>query len=229
MITLDVRHAILRAVTEAGLGGGPARGHETIDPGLRPGGRPGAYASTVPFALAQTASGIPLEIAGQLAAGLAGRYAWIAEARATGQGYLTITIAPDTIAALPWRITEAGAKCVQSDALVGRTFPVPAATPWKNASTWDEARDRLAAELIVRLAVAAGGEAGEMGSGAVGRDRSGEKGTEVAAGLAFAGADAVLFSLARAIPGRPLSIDAAKIARQVAGNQIGRASCRERV
>ncbi len=42
--------------------------------------------------------------------------------------------------------------------------------------------------------------------------------TDVAAAVAFAGRDAVLFTLARADPGRPLRVDPAVIARHVPGN-----------
>jgi arginyl-tRNA synthetase len=42
--------------------------------------------------------------------------------------------------------------------------------------------------------------------------------TEVAAAVAFAGRDAVTFTLARAIPGKPLRIDPQTIARRVLGN-----------
>jgi arginyl-tRNA synthetase len=42
--------------------------------------------------------------------------------------------------------------------------------------------------------------------------------TDVAAAVAFAGRDAVLFTLARAVPGRPLRVDPAIIARHVPGN-----------
>jgi arginyl-tRNA synthetase len=42
--------------------------------------------------------------------------------------------------------------------------------------------------------------------------------TEVTAAVAFAGRDAVTFTLARAIPGRPLAIDGEIIARHVPGN-----------
>jgi arginyl-tRNA synthetase len=42
--------------------------------------------------------------------------------------------------------------------------------------------------------------------------------TEVAAAVAFAGSDAVTFTLARAIPGQPVRVDPRVIARQVPGN-----------
>jgi len=43
-------------------------------------------------------------------------------------------------------------------------------------------------------------------------------GADVTAAVAFAGRDAVLFTLARAVPGQPLRVDQAIIARHVLGN-----------
>ena len=76
-----MRQAIARAVAAAGFG--------SADPGLRPGGGPGRYASSVAFGLGAFERGkSPREIAGQLAAELA-EQPWIAAAEATGPGYLT--------------------------------------------------------------------------------------------------------------------------------------------
>ena len=270
MISLDVRHAIARAVAESGFGNGVTAGSggtTDLDPGLRPGGRPGQYASSVAFGLVPQTGGTPWEIAHRLAGFLAGRHEWIAEAEATGPGYLTITVTPEAIAALPERIAVAGPDCVRSDALAGREFPAPPAAAWQSAATWDEARERLATQLTARLAVASGAviqaaggamakseversdtwefEAGTTtiteATGATGtagreadrdgRDRSAERtergargarretrGAEVAAGVAFAGTDAVLLSLARAMPRRHMTIDPELVARHVSGN-----------
>ncbi|MGH3167844.1 MAG: hypothetical protein ACRDN0_18410, partial [Trebonia sp.] len=265
MITLDLRHAIARVVTDAGFGGDVT----AIDPGLRPGGRPGEYVSSVAFALARgnrgsavsavtgaapadaasaasavtgtsaateasmatdvlapSGNGLAIEIAGRLGACLKDRYGWIAEAKATGAGYLTITVTPKTISSLAPRVADAGPDCVRSDALAGLVFPAPDVTPWETAGTWEEARDLLAGHLTSRLAVAAGAsiEVGPGGgTGAGSGDRSGgaddcsgrirdcsteasKNGAEVEAAVAFAGADAVLFSLAMATPGRSVKM-----------------------
>lgn len=228
MITLDLRHAIAGVIADAGFAdtgfadasaGGESPAHtRAVDPGLRPGGRPGEYASSVAFALAGTESP-PSRIADLLAARLNGRYDWIATAMATGRGYLTITITPEALAALPRRVTSAGPDCARGDALAGQLFPAPEAASWASAPTWEEARARVAAQVTSRLAEAAGASASgraaaqsRTGTG----DRSekkGEKGADVAAAVAFAGTDAVLFSLAKAMPGRPVRIDPGKIAR----------------
>jgi arginyl-tRNA synthetase len=239
VITLDVRHAIARAVTAAGYGTGTAA---STDPGLRPGGQPGRYAASVAFALAGRGSGAagraPVKIAQRLAAALAADNPWIAGAEATGQGYLTITVTPGTLTGLAGRMTAAGLGCARSDALAGITIAAPRPGAWESATTWEQARDALAAELTAALAVAAGATvpttfvpattaatttaakpAARKGDDRAGsRDRSGEKGTAVAAAVAFAGTDAVRFSLARTAPGQPVSLDPGKIARHVPGN-----------
>jgi arginyl-tRNA synthetase len=238
VITRDVRDAIARALAEAGLD--PA-----ADPGLRPGGAPGRYSSSVAFGLAKAGKRDPGEIAAVLAAALTAQ-PWIARAAAGGTGYLTIAVAPETLAA---RVTEADpARVARSDALRGTTVTAPVADPLA-AATWEEARKALAAELTARLAAAAGAtvaspadperavaapagnrvsRAGEAVAAPTGsetpraggdcRDRSAEDNGEVTAAVAFAGADAVRFALARAVPGRRVRLDPAKIARHVLDN-----------
>jgi arginyl-tRNA synthetase len=253
VITADLRHAIARAVADAGFDAG-------TDPGLRPGARPGQYASSVAFALA--GSRPPEEIAAVLAKRVAAR-PWVARAEVTGHGYLSITVTPQALAALPERVAAAGPASAGSHALAGSAIQAPPAADLLAAATWEEARAALAAELTVRLAAAAGatlavpvhpertrqppqphspsvagggatfrseekrGEAPPAGEPhgakvttvATGERRPGEPGSaEVAAAVAFAGADAVRFALARAAPGRPVRIDPAKIARYVPDN-----------
>ena len=122
MITRELREAIGRAVAVSGLA--PA------EPGLRPAGGPGRYASSVAFELGEN----PREIAGRLASWLA-REPWIAQADVTGPGYLTITVTPGTLTALADRIAEAGPASASSDALRGVTLPAPPAPPprWRRS------------------------------------------------------------------------------------------------
>ena len=231
MITRDVRQAIARAVAAAGFG--------CADPGLRPAGGPGRYASSVAFGLGES----PREIAGRLAAELA-REPWIAAAEATGPGYLTVAVTRQTLTALPGRIAEAGPACATSDALRGTTLQAPPAVDLFAVATWEEAWKALTAELTARLAAAAGAtlalprhpertvpapQARLSAPGGEARVRSDEEGakppakgrrpaTEVAAAVAYAGLDEVRFSLARSVPGHPVRIEEAKIARHVLEN-----------
>jgi arginyl-tRNA synthetase len=222
VITRDLRAAIARAVAAAGLD--PA-----ADPGLRPGGGPGRYSSSVAFGLAQAGKRDPGEIAAVLAAALAVE-PWIAAAAVTGTGYLTIAVTRETLAA---RVTAIGSGGARSDALRGTTVTMPAGS-WEQAATWEQARQALAAELTARLAAAAGATVAASPdperavlapqgddvseSGGECRFRSGDEQGEVAAAVAFAGADAVRFALARAMPGRRVRLDPAIIARHVLGN-----------
>ncbi len=235
MITGDLRRAIARAVADEGLA--PA------DPGLRPGGGPGRYAASVALSLAAD----PGDLARRLARRLAGQPP-IASAEVTGPGYLTITVTPEALAALPDRIARAGDDCARGDALRGATLAAPAPVDLARlaAASWEDARKAVAAELTARLAAAAGAtitaphgpergvappqpaspascsgdtparSAGKGGEAAAAGQRRAAGG--VAAAVAFAGPDAVRFSLARAMPGRPVRIAAEKIARHVPDN-----------
>jgi arginyl-tRNA synthetase len=155
----------------------------------------------------------------------------------TGPGYLTVTVTPQTLANLPRRIADAGLACAASEALRGVTVPAPPAGNPLDAAGWEEARQALAAQLTARLAAAAGATVAgashpERTRGASHHKhllrgeadaRSDQKGTEPdetepAAAVAFAGADAVRFALARAVPGRPVRIDPAALARHVQDN-----------
>ncbi len=150
MITGDLRHAIARAVADAGF---PA-----ADPGLRPTGTPGTYASSVAFSLNDPLTGSAGDTA-QAAGRLAGHLAaepWIAAAEVTGPGFLTITVTPAALAAVPGRVIAAGPDCASSDALHGHTVDAPRDTDPLAAPSWEEARKALAAQLTVRLAAAAG-------------------------------------------------------------------------
>ena len=210
MVTRELREAIGRAVAASGLA--PA------EPGLRPAGGPGRYASSVAFELGEN----PREIAGRLASWLA-REPWIAQADVTGPGYLTITVTPGTLTALADRIAEAGPASASSDALRGVTLPAPPAADPLAAATWEEARAALAAELTARLAAAAGAtlSAPHCPERTVAPPPAISPSPAAggpAAAVAFAGPDAVRFALARVVPGRPVLIDPEIIARHLPDN-----------
>jgi arginyl-tRNA synthetase len=231
VISSDVRHAIARAIEGEGLG--PA------DPGLRPTGTPGEYASSVAFASGEQ----PHPVATRVAARLAGADG-IARAEVTGPGFIAVTVSHEALAALPDRIVTAGLGCATSDALRGvRMAAPPGGDPLAEVS-WEKARAALAAQLTARLAVAAGATAAlsedaertlsspppdqrALGGEATVRYSAKEQEpaagrlpqeTELARAVAYAGADAVRFSLARALPGRPVGVDRQVIARHVLGN-----------
>ena len=145
MITQDVRRALARAVA--------AEGFAPADPGLRPGGAPGRYASSIAFRLADGRA--PRDIAHVLADRLA-ELPWLSRAEVSGPGFLALTVTTRTLAALPERIRAAGPACARSEVLSGvRVAAPPAADPLATAD-WEEARAALAAELTAWLAAAAG-------------------------------------------------------------------------
>ena len=225
MLTRDLREAIARTFATAGLA--------TADPGLRPTGTPGQYASSVALENPRVAEALAVALAAE---------PWIARVEVTGPGYLTVTVTIEALAALPGRIAAAGPAAATSDALRGATVPAPPPGDPLAAAGWEEAREAVAAQLTARLAAAAGAtvaaEPARAGScpperqPALGGEavvRSGKREAEpgatgqpgaadVAAAVAYAGPDAVRFALARAIPGRPARIDTARIARHVPEN-----------
>jgi arginyl-tRNA synthetase len=209
VISRDLRRAIAHAVAAAGFPQAP-------DPGLRPTGVPGQYAASV----ALTLSPNPRETAETLAGSLA-QEPWIATVEVTGPGYLTITVTPEALAAVADAITSAGPACVTSDALAGQTVPAAPVGDPLTAPTWEKARAALAVRLTARLAAAAGATVTDSPSPErvhVSPTVTTDPGTGVARAVAFAGRDAVLFTLARAIPGKPLRVQQEIIARHVLGN-----------
>jgi arginyl-tRNA synthetase len=211
VISADLRHAIARAVAAEGL--------EPADPGLRPTGTPGRYASSVAFASGEQ----PRAAAARIAARLAGAEG-IARADVTGQGFIAITVTPEALAAVGDRVIAAGPGCAASDALAGVEVAAPPGADPLAEPSWEKARAALALQVTARLAAAAGATAAVL----QGVERSvsspparrlpvgGED--QVASAVAYAGTDAVRFALARAVPGRPVEIDRQVIARHVLAN-----------
>ncbi|MGH3264746.1 MAG: DALR anticodon-binding domain-containing protein [Trebonia sp.] len=214
MITRDLRGAIARAGEAAGF-------RAPADPGLRPTGVPGQYSASIALDRGVRRR----ETAAVLAAELRAE-PWIATAEVTGPGYLTITVTPEALADVARAITAVGTACVTSDALADQTVDAgPPGDPLA-AATWEEARAALAAQLTARLAAAAGAAVADRTAPerhrlnhthrATSPDRGGAPSPR--ATVAYAGRDAVTFTLARAIPGKPLRIEPEKMARHVLGN-----------
>jgi len=210
VITLDLRAAIAAASGSA------------ADPGLRPGGRPGAYATSLAFLQAHSARTAPIALARTLATSLAA-HDWVAQTEVTGGGYVTVTITSEALAGVATMTLAAGTDCVASGVLRGVTVAGAPQADLMAAASWEDARKAVAAELAARIAVAAGatlgppGRAGGGRGGEPGRSAGGEKG-EPGAAVSYAGADAVRFALARAIPGKPVRIDPAIVARNSLDN-----------
>jgi hypothetical protein len=196
------------------------------------GGGPGTYSTTIAFLLAQRGrtrsrdlprhpvgpanvpprAATPQDIASTLAASLRARPE-ISEVTVTGGGYLTITVTPDTLAALAVRVTEAGPGCARSDALRGVTLTVPRRIDLMAAGTWDEAYQLLASEVGGRLSAAAGAEVLWEKKNPAERSHPSDSPPTTTSGpvahsIDFAGADAIRYALCRlrpTDPGRPLN------------------------
>jgi arginyl-tRNA synthetase len=218
-IGAELARLIAAAVTagELPLAAGTASAAGTWRP--PPGGAPGAYSSSLPFRLADAGHGAP-GIAALLAAGLAGRD-WISAATVTGAGYLTVTVTADALAGLAVRVSQAGPACARSDALRGLALRAPPDADLITAPTWAQAHRRLTAAVSGRLARAAGAQVSTdqdsermTSPGPAARTSPGPAGLAIA----FAGADAICYALARVRVGQAVAIDAVQSVRHVLGN-----------
>ena len=237
MITRELRHAIARAAAAAGFPG-------TGDPGLRPTGTPGQYAASVALSLGAG----PRETAAALAGTLAeADWISKAEVTGPGYLTVTVTparlkaVAEDIAQAGSGCVTS---DALAGQAVPAPPAGDPLAAPgWEQARRAVAARltARLAAAAGATVASHAGTERGRLTpeleplpagrasrprsaapgtepGGGPGRPETGAAAAELADAVGYAGRDAVLFTLARAIPGKPVRVDPAIIARHVPGN-----------
>jgi arginyl-tRNA synthetase len=265
VLSADLRHLVAAAARDAGY-----PGHER-DIGLRDGGAPGRYSSSLPLRLAparaeaarpapaEAARPAPADVAATMAAHLR-RIPWIEDAQPTGPGYLTITVTPDKLTETAVLVAEAGPASARSDALAGTSHPAPPEAHLTSARSWAEARDLVAAQVTARLAAAAGAtvtvhDSAKRTSATLGpcagtipppgiaertsatlapcaatipppgtaERTSATLGPPATAGpvpeaVAFAGADAITYALARIPPEHPVALDPAAWARHVPAN-----------
>jgi len=237
VITGDLDRALATAISSAGT-------WRPAPPGTA--GALRTYATTVAFRLADDANG-PDAVAARLAARLR-RLDWVETAAVTGGGYLVVTVTAGALAGLAVRITQDGPGCARSSALAGTSLAAPAAADLASAPAWEEARQRVYATVTGRLAEAAGahvswhhdaeritapGPAAPVTAGPVmavpepaapataGPATAGGPVTPagpVAAAVAYAGADAITYALARLPPWGPARVDARLAAAHHLGN-----------
>jgi arginyl-tRNA synthetase len=239
VITSDLRRALAAAAAAAGLPHG-------ADPGLRPAGRPGRYAASIalslgpePRAIAQTLAVtlaaepwietaevtgpgyLTITVTREALAAVADRITQAGQACATSGALAGRTVdAPpqgDPLTAATWekaRTAVAAQLTARLAAAAGATVAGPNASerlrvppPAHSDSEPGEARTRSDDSMAGTVADPRRQET----SGGAAEPSPRET-------AAFAGRDAVLFMLARAIPGRPLTVDPRIIARHVPGN-----------
>jgi arginyl-tRNA synthetase len=183
------------------------------------------YATTVAFRLAGGHASGPDAVADRLAARL-GRLDWVETAAVTGGGYLAVTVTADALARLAVRITGAGPGCARSSALAGTSRSAPAATDLASAPAWEEARRRVHATVTGRLAEAAGAhvswqhDAERMTAPHPAAPVTACPGPAgpAAEAVAYAGAGAITYALARLPPRGPARVDARLAAAHHLGN-----------
>jgi arginyl-tRNA synthetase len=173
------------------------------------------YATTIAFRLARGHAEDPAAIADRLAGRLSG-LDWVEEAAVAGGGYLTVRVTASALARLAVRITQAGPGCDHSTALAGTSVTVPAATRLASC-TWEEARQQVHAAVTARLAEAAGAQLrpprdaeriAPTGPPAPVTAAPGDAApSPVAEAIAYAGADAITYALARLPPWGPAAVD----------------------
>lgn len=193
-----------------------------------PGSAPGTYATSLPFRIARSAGGQPQQVAAGLAARLRAAE-WVTSASVTGSGYLTVTVSPESLAALAVRVPAAGAACAASSALRGSCFPAPACDDPASAGDWPQAWDRVTSAVTARLAAAAGAQIKKativqerLPRPALAPPASVQAGSQAqpAAAVAAAGADAVRYALIRTPAHRVGQADPMKYVRNSLENPL---------
>ena len=199
MLTADLRHAVLAAARDAGYSA------PNQDPVLRPGGAPGRYTTALPLRIAPRH---PEPAAHAIAARLTPN-PLIGAAHPTPRGYLELSVTDDALERLAVRVTEAGSQCARSDALSATDVAPPRAP---RDGPWARPHHQVLTQVTAALAVAAGAAV----TFSVQEDF--DPGPAVREAVAFAGPDAIRYSLARTPPESSVPPDPAVAARHSEAN-----------
>ncbi len=207
MITADLDRVLAAALAVlAAQGELPAAAAQFTPGGTwrpSPGDTPGSFATSVSFELARLNGRSPAEVAAVLAAPLRA-IPWIQAAEPSGDGYLTIAVTPQALAASAARMATAGLDCGHSTILRGTATAV---RPWPDlaaARTWADAWQDQADTMTGRLAQAAGATVtitSEWERGVLAPRAARDKRSPVYAAVAYLGASSVRYRLARTLPG----------------------------
>ena len=177
---------------------------------------PASFATSIAFELATITGRPPARLAAGLARPLR-RLPWVAAAEPTRDGYLTIIVTASALGEAAARLAAGASTPAASTALAGTAITL---APWPDpaaASSWQRAWQAHAAAMTSRLAQAAGARVtttirAERGKPAPdvapasrpadGSERPRPSDTAVADAVAWFGAPAVRYGLARTSPGR---------------------------
>jgi arginyl-tRNA synthetase len=210
MITADLDQELAAAQRAlAARGVLPAPSAKLSLPGTwRPGpdGDPSSYATAAPFEMAALAGLRPAQVAAAVAGSLRG-VPWIEAAAPSGDGYLTVTVTNQALAASAARMAAAGQSCANSSILRGTATT---SQPWPDlaaARSWQHAWQLQADAMTSHLALAAGAAAAdhsgrERGTTDTRRDRTAR--SPVHDAVAYIGSDSVRYWLARTMSGHQL-------------------------
>jgi arginyl-tRNA synthetase len=210
MITADLDQELGMALRELAAGGAlPASSPQLSPTGTWrpvPAGDPSSYATAAPFEIAGPAGLRPAQVATEVAASLRG-VPWIEAATVSGDGYLTVTVTHQALAASAARMAAAGQACATSAILRGTATTIQ---PWPDLATarsWQHAWQLQADAMTSHLAQAAGAAAADLS----GRERpsadtrpSSTTRSPVRDAVAYFGADSVRYRLARTMSGHRL-------------------------
>ncbi|HSR86291.1 MAG TPA: DALR anticodon-binding domain-containing protein [Streptosporangiaceae bacterium] len=207
MITGDLDRELAAALAALAADGQLPAAAARLAPGgtwrPAPGDRPAAFGTSLAFELARLNGRSPAEVAAVLAPPL-GALPWIQAAEPSGDGYLTITVTPQALAASAARMAAAGLSCAHSTILRGTAAAV---RPWPDlaaARSWPEAWQDQADTMSGRLAQAAGATVSitsEWKRGGLQPPPARDRRSPVYAAVAYLGVSSVRYRLARTVPG----------------------------
>jgi arginyl-tRNA synthetase len=174
---------------------------------------PGRYATSLPLELAARTGADARVDARKIAALLAGRLAapWIDAVQITGPGYLTVTVDAAHLTGLAARVVAAGPAAANSDALAGTRLTAPRRPDLSAAPDWPAAWHAQRDALVGIVSLAAGATVTFTNSArSPAPDSTAPAGNgPVAAAVAYHGAEAVRYALARTARPDARAIDAA--------------------
>ncbi|HUB40511.1 MAG TPA: DALR anticodon-binding domain-containing protein [Streptosporangiaceae bacterium] len=171
-----------------------------------PDGDPSSYATAAPFEIAGPAGLHPARVAEAVAGALLS-VPWIEAAMPSGDGYLTVTVTHQALAASAARMAAAGLACANSSILRGTAAHSRSWPDLAGASSWQHAWQLQADAMTSHLALAAGAAATALS----GRERASTD-TQPASttrspvhdAVEFFGSDSVRYRLARTTSGHQL-------------------------
>jgi arginyl-tRNA synthetase len=226
VITGDLDQELAASLAALAAGGELPAASAQFTPGgtwrPAPGGDPARYATSLPFEIARQSGCTPADVAAVLAGPLRA-IPWVQAADPAGDGYLTITVTHEALAASAARMAAAGLACANSAILRGTTATV---RPWPDlaaARSWHDAWQDQSDTMTGRLAQAAGATvtiSSEWERGALPSRSSRGSQSPMYAAVTYLGASSVRYRLARTLPGASAELEQLSRARTRAADPL---------